>query len=184
MSATNRGSVRLAGDTYYTPDSVAQACVKTLGYIEGSNVLEPQVGGGAFARALRAAGSFTITGYDADAEAPGFRDCDLYRVFDFLKTTPRTYDVIVGNPPYATAEAHIRHAMKHDYAKCGFLLRLGFLEGLKRKAFWDEHPPTTVHVLRRRPSFTGGGTDASAYGFFVWNKERPNDGPSLSWLDT
>jgi hypothetical protein len=184
MSATNRGSVRLVGDTYYTPDNVAQACVNTLGALIGKHALEPHVGGGAFARALRQAGARSITGYDSDGGAPGLAECGFAQNIDFLKTTPRHYDCIAGNPPYATAEAHVRHALAYQPEKCGFLLRLGFLEGLKRKAFWDEHPPTTVHVLRRRPSFTGGGTDASAYGFFVWNKERPNDGPSLSWLDT
>jgi hypothetical protein len=38
-----------------------------------------------------------------------------------------------------------------------------------------------VHVLSRRPSFTGGGTDSAAYGWFVWRKGYVGS-PRLGWL--
>jgi hypothetical protein len=85
------------------------------------------------------------------------------------------FDLIVGNPPYAVAEAHIRHALALS-ARYGsavaFLLRVNFLGSKERFAFWRDHPPTLVSVLSERPSFFGTGTDASEYAFFVWRPPR------------
>ena len=72
---------------------------------------------------------------------------------------------------------------------CSFLLRLGFLESKKRGPFWDavmqDKLLRKVWVLRERPSFTGGGTDNSAYGWFHWDTEH--EGPAelgfISWKD-
>jgi hypothetical protein len=52
------------------------------------------------------------------------------------------------------------------------LLRLGFLESKKRREFWRRHPLTQLYPLIERPSFTGSGTDATAYGWFVWSNQR------------
>lgn len=52
------------------------------------------------------------------------------------------------------------------------LLRLAFLESKKRCDFWQKHPVSKLYVLSERPSFTGAGTDATAYAWFVWNKEQ------------
>jgi len=78
------------------------------------------------------------------------------------------YDVVIGNPPYADAAAHIARAMD-----CGrtvaFLLRLNFLGSQKRLDFWRRHP-ADVYVLSERPSFDGEGTDATEYAWFVWGQ--------------
>lgn len=52
------------------------------------------------------------------------------------------------------------------------LLRLGFLASEKRFNFMKENPPTDVLVLHKRPSFTGKGTDAQEYAWFVWDKGK------------
>lgn len=49
------------------------------------------------------------------------------------------------------------------------LLRTSFLESKKRYNFWQQHPVNGLYVLSQRPSFTGKGTDATSYSFFVWN---------------
>jgi hypothetical protein len=49
------------------------------------------------------------------------------------------------------------------------LLRTAFLESKKRYDFWQRHPVNGLYVLSQRPSFTGHGTDATSYSFFVWN---------------
>ena len=43
-----------------------------------------------------------------------------------------------------------------------------------------ENTPTALHVLSKRPSFTGKGTDATDYAWYVWDKtERLSRGVSF-----
>jgi len=162
-------------DRYYTPDKVATALGAVTENIKG-RVLEPHVGGGAFAGAL--AGQDLTVG-DVDPAAPGLDLGKRAYVGDFLDyNTP--HDWVIGNPPYKQAEEHIRHAL--ELAPCAaFHLRLAFLESVRRKEFWDLHPPLKVWVLRRRPSFTGGGTDGCAYGWFIWDAYQIR-APQIGWV--
>jgi hypothetical protein len=132
-----------------------------------------------------------VLGMDIDPDAAGFADVVHSRVGDFRNYTHdlwpflRGRDVwFVGNPPYLQAQEHIEHALSLEPVGVAFLLRLGFLEGQKRAAFWRKHPPHTVHVLSKRPSFTVGGTDSAAYGFFVWRNDvqMAGGGTHLLWL--
>ena len=79
-------------------------------------------------------------------------------------------DWIVGNPPYRHAETHVRWALKQAKVGVAFILKLSFLESAERLDFWWESPVNDLYVLAERPSFTGQGTDSSAYAFFVWYK--------------
>jgi len=75
------------------------------------------------------------------------------------------------NPPYSEAWEFVigcTHLARVTIA----LLRLGYLASMARKAWLQRHPPS-VYVLSRRPSFTGGGTDATDYGWFVWGDGNP-----------
>ena len=164
---------RIAGDAYYTPPDLAQALVARLGLGVGVRVLEPSAGGGAFVRALMSAGS-DVTPMDVDPAAVGLRQGHHPGIVgDFLDlpVVGYDYDWVVGNPPYRHAEEHIRKALLHA-PRVAFLLRLGFLESRKRYPFWRDHPAHRVYVLAERPSFTGGGTDSAAYGWFVWDAEK------------
>jgi len=49
------------------------------------------------------------------------------------------------------------------------LLRTAFLESKKRYSFWQKHTLSGLYVLSQRPSFTGKGTDATSYAFFIFN---------------
>jgi hypothetical protein len=157
-------------DRDYTPDDVARRLVDAL-TCEPYTVLEPSVGGGAFARACRARWADAIIGgCDLDPAAPGLTECDAFAVGDYRTTRLGPVDLVVGNPPYAQAEAHVRAALADaPGGTVAFLLRLGFLAGQARgEGLWRDHPPDRVHVLSRRPSFRGGKTDATEYGWFVW----------------
>lgn len=166
---------RIAHDAYYTPDDVAARLVRVL--VEhhlppSPRVCEPSVGGGAFARALRAAcGPHThLTGVDIRPDAEGLRLCDVAVAGDYLALDLPRVAWTIGNPPFTHAEAHVRHALSRSSRGVAFLLRLAFLESEKRAAFWAEHPASAVYVLSKRPSFVGGGTDSCAYALFVWDK--------------
>lgn len=192
MSAAGR-AVRRENDAYYTPDVVAQACARALvphlptPHPHGGPdlyVCEPSVGGGAFVRALRQLCPMHIVGVDVDPGVHGATECDVFVQADWPQFRPvLPFDLIVGNVPYSHAEAHVRHAlaMVSHGGVVAFLLRLAFLEGQARRAFWDEHRPLEVHVLSKRPSFTGGGTDSAAYAFFLWKRGHQGE-TRMGWL--
>lgn len=178
MSSTNRsGEGRIALDAYYTPDALASACVSVLTDVAPEHVVEPSVGGGAFVRAVRARWPKAfVSGYDLDPEAKGAALCDDFYNTSWLTIAPTSKpDLIVGNPPYADAEAHVRKALERvaQGGTVGMLLRLAFLETKKRRAFWSLWGSylDTVYVLAERPSFMANGKhDSCAYGWFVWRK--------------
>lgn len=190
MSATNRGAVRIDGDRYYTSIETARACVATLDLsdpMEMSRAIEPSVGRGAFVRALREArpGRFHVTGIDIDPGAEGLALADCGIEQDWLAYKPDVApDLVLGNPPYQHAEAHLAHALavvRHG-GTVAFLLRLAFLESAKRAAFWRTAPLRKVYVLSERPSFTSDGkTDSAAYAWYIF--ERGYQGKArLGWV--
>lgn len=168
---------RIALDAYYTPEALARACVSTVPFSGEGLVLEPSVGGGAFARAVRARWPRAfLTGLDVNPEAPGKSEVHYFEATDALAWRPMPPpDLIVGNPPYRDAEAHVCWALGQvaTGGTVGMLLRLAFMESGRRKAFWSVWGRylDAVYVLDARPSFTAdGGRDACAYGWFVWRK--------------
>lgn len=184
MSRAIARADRIPLDAYYTPDDVALACVRTLPDLGGAFVLEPSVGGGAFVRAIRSVSiPIVIAGIDVNPDAPGFGWCDEVFHGGFVGWSDpwgRSPDWIIGNPPYSEAEPHVRRALSLA-PNVAMLLRLAFLESEKRRTLWAKHPPASVHVLSRRPSFTGGGTDSAAYGWFVWRRDHVG-APTLGWI--
>lgn len=182
MSSAPKGE-RIEGDRYYTDDAVALRLVRLLDITDRATIIEPSVGGGAFVRAIdRCAVLWSeIIACDIDPNASGLThplvsrvvgDFAAFTLADFQRSTGEVRaDWVVGNPPYSHAEAHIRHALTLA-PRCAFLLRLAFLESTKRVAFWRDHQPARVYVLAQRPSFTGGGTDSAAYGWFVWDADH------------
>ena len=173
---------RKARDAYYTPMALAVRILDQLGELEGYSVLEPSVGEGAFALAAAFAGA-NVTALDLDPHPPFEKyaaddDFDFHPGTDFLSWEPdQAYDFVIGNPPYADAEAHVRkaYACLKPGGRVVFLLRLGFLASLERADLFCETRLERVRVVRPRPSFTGdGGTDGSEYAVFIWHEV---DGP-------
>lgn len=195
MTSARARDLRVKNDAYHTPDALAEVLVGLLDDVfptprDQPWILEPSVGGGAFVRALRARhpGS-PVIGCDVDADSPGLALCDHAVTGDWVELANkistkgrRNIALVLGNPPYTHAEEHLRAALEVA-PHVAMLLRLAFLEGGKRFAWWREHGPRlrSVHVLAERPSFTGGSTDSAAYGWFVFGPE-PTDGARLDVL--
>lgn len=92
---------------------------------------------------------------------------------DFLELKiENKYDVIIGNPPYSKAKEFIEKCLEltGDNGMVIMLLRTAFLESKSRYEFWQKNPLSELYVLSKRPSFTGKGTDATSYSWFVWRK--------------
>jgi len=191
VSATGRGAERAEFDTYLTPDALALTLTRRLAAdfsLQPRTVLEPSVGGGAFVRAVRSV--WGSRPYVAGVDLRNVPECGADGVMcgDFLSYPGEnglasSPPLIIGNPPFCDAEAHTRHALslRPSGGVVAFLLRLAFLESATRVPFWQENRPARVYVLSERPSFTGGGTDSCAYGFFVW--QEGHAGPTrLDWI--
>lgn len=178
-------SGRVINDRYFTPDPLALTLVRALAQdfqFQPATILEPSAGGGAFVRAVRRQwpGSFIRAN---DIQPSHIAESDVNVCGDFVGLDGPGQDLIIGNPPFSHAEAHARHALslRKRGGVVAFLLRLAFAESKGRVPFWQEHRPARVYVLSERPSFTGGGTDSAAYGFFVWQEGW--SGPTeMSWI--
>lgn len=185
---------RRTNDAYFTAPALAEHLVSRLqrdDWWRGGSVLEPSAGRGAFVRAVRRLSPVPelVHANDMDPirvqELRETVEADVLTQQDFLALPEAHFDLVIGNPPYAMAQKHTEKAlaMRSRFGIVAFLLRLGFLESQERMPFWAEHPPSKVFVLSERPSFTGGGTDNSAYGFFLWAPwhRGPTELEVISW---
>ncbi len=109
---------------------------------------------------------------------------------DFLKTN-REVDFIVTNPPFSSALEFAIHSLECA-TKVAFLLRVQFLDSLKRRRFFDTSPPMRVHIFSKKsglcyyhsshPNYSDkpvGGLQTLAW--FVWEKGFSGK-PTLDWL--
>jgi len=184
---------RIPRDAYYTPPAVAQTLVDALPECMPEVILEPSVGGGAFARALgRRWPEAELYGCDVDSGAMGLGEVDRAVIGDFLTLKLRgQYDLIAGNPPYDAAELHVHRALDLvcPGGRVAFLLHLGFAAGKGRRQRLYPRPGATLetlHVLDRRPKFLGGASSAPRdYAWFVWRRLLPGEepeSPRLAWV--
>jgi hypothetical protein len=137
-------------DRRYTPDPLACAVVRRIrvrefgervGYYRTTEdggkvfehravrILEPSVGGGAFARACSNRWpSAHITGVDLELDPRGVHYCSFAVTgISFLHYAPdEPPDLIVGNPPFGEALLHVRHALTFG-CPVVFVLPLAYL---------------------------------------------------------
>ena len=154
-------------DRHFTPDACADLLVRSVlryrygaGYTGVSTprlVVEPSVGGGAFARALRRhAPDAMVVGVDIDPAAEGRADVDKFVCADWLTLdySAGAADLIVGNPPFTgtTAIAHVRRCLEVADV-VALILPWAPLGGV---AAWDElmdgeYRPNEVYPITPRP---------------------------------
>lgn len=162
-------------DKHYTTPELASAIIDKLvqygDLCEGMNVLDPCVGLGAFSGAV--ANKFklsVVTTVDIDETVAA----DIHD--DFIKTEfMGKFDLIVSNVPFSLAREFIEKSVKLcEPSGCiAFLMLLQFLGSSSRKDLFDRCPPSSVDVIRPRPSFAAdGSTDAREYALFRF---RPED---------
>lgn len=182
MSAAGRNP-RLGGehDFYPTPTW----CVERLleAWQPGGGVLvEPCVGNGAIVRCLPDWQWLTCDIKQHGEFLPDYI-CDFLRVLK-VKNDLGVSDVIT-NPPYAIAEAIIRHSrLLYPQANIVMLLRIGFLCSQERRPFYAEMGQPDLYFLPDRPSFLGHGSDSSEYAWFVWTPEVRTAGKTMTLAST
>lgn len=175
MSATNRGSTRKPHDFYPTPISTIETFLDVFPLRGGIEVLEPGAGSGNIIKTLQKYGDFSIDAVEIrPEEAQHLQDLGVNVIIDdFLSMElGKKYDLIIGNPPFNQAIEFVEKCL--GLLKPGgrliFLLRTAFMESDQRFEFWqqEDHQLAGLYTLHKRPSFTGHGTDATSYSWFVW----------------
>lgn len=169
----------MEADFYPTPIPVIHNFLEHHRLRDGI-ILEPCAGNGNFLQAIRG------KGYHNDIVANELREeehknlsesgANIIRHNDFLKGIEGIDDLnvstIITNPPFTYAKEFIETCKtKYPNAEVIMLLRLALLESKKRNEFWQKYPVSKLYILSQRPSFTGKGTDATAYAWFVWNND-------------
>ena len=95
---------------------------------------------------------------------------------------------IITNPPYKYALEFVEHALNivQQGRKVAMFLKLTFLEGKARKAFFLKNPPKVVYVSSSRLECGKNGKfeskNAVAYAWFVWEKGFCGD-PIIKWVN-
>lgn len=154
MSATNRGTIRVAQDAYYTPQYTINLILEKIDLSKVSSSLEPCRGDGRIYNLL-----------------PDVKHwCEMGEGRDYLKIDYSEIDLIVTNPPFSLAIDFLRKSLL-EAKTVVYLMRLEILGSRKRNRFWSENPPSHLYVLSERPSFSiNGKTDMTEYAWFVWDR--------------
>lgn len=105
---------------------------------------------------------------------------------DFLISNDTHDGWIITNPPYKFAIEFCEKALTIT-PNVAMFLKLTFLEGQKRLAFFERHPPKYVYVYsgRRKCAINGDfesiGSSATAYTWFVW-MDNFTGSPEIRWI--
>lgn len=111
---------------------------------------------------------------------------------NFLEVTENNHGNIITNPPYKIAQEFIEKALEisGEGTKIAMFLKLTFLEGKRRKPFFQDNPPRKIHVFSSRASVAKDGDfttvqangNAIAYAWFVWEKGYKGD-TVVDWIN-
>lgn len=151
MSATNRGTIKNEWDFYPTPKEPVEKILAEIDFTDVSSFVEPCRGDGVI--------------YDRIACKKDY--AEIRENIDYFNVDFKC-DLIVTNPPFSIALDFLEKSLRESKTVV-YLLRLNFLGSQKRQEFWKKNPPSHLFTLSKRPSFTGKGTDATEYAWFVWD---------------
>lgn len=110
---------------------------------------------------------------------------------DFLQCDSPYNGDIITNPPYRYALEFVKKALDliTDGHKVAMFLKLQFLEGKARRAFFEKSPPTTIYVSSSRLHCAMNGdfdkyarSNAVSYAWFIWEKGNAK-APVVKWFN-
>lgn len=177
---------------YYATNPVAvEMLLNNHHFNSRQTILEPCVGGGHIANYISSIyRSSDITGIDLAYR--GYKDTI---VADYLTyETDKKYDLIITNPPFSQAQEFIEKSIDliNDSGSVAMFLKLNFLEGVKRKEFFEKHPPKYIYVFRKRMATWKNGnpinpetnkkwSETICFAWFIWEKNSKTE-PIIRWL--
>lgn len=112
---------------------------------------------------------------------------------NFLEQIKTKAPNIITNPPYKYALEFIEKSLElvPNRSKVAMFLKIQFLEGKKRKIFFEKNPPIRIHISSSRilcaknakfDEMIAGGGSAVAYAWFIWEKGYSGD-TILKWTN-
>ena len=191
LAGGNPENGRVEND-YYATNPKAVEMLLTNYTFDAATILEPCVGGGHIANAINNffANQRVITGLDlVDRGYPNTI------VQDFLTwETDRKFEGIITNPPFSLAQEFIEKGMGllTDNGQMAMFLKIQFLEGAKRKEFFEKYPPKYIYVFRNRMATWNNGNEVDpntgkrwattmCHAWFIWEKGSKTE-PIIRWL--
>jgi len=168
---------REVNDFYATSRPVTEALLKVEKFEGG--IWEPCCGEGHISKVLLEHGYNVISSdlIDRDYGTPHI---------DFLCEASEC-DNIITNPPYKNALDFAEKAVELARGKTALLLKLNFLEGQRRRLFFNKTPPVRVHVFSGRQTLMKNGDDYSgrsgmmALAWFIWEAGNTNS-PTVHYI--
>lgn len=167
---------------YYATEPAATDWLCRIEHFDGP-ILEPSCGEGHISRQLIRAGYEVVSRDLADR---GYGE-----VADFLSADNTHWEGdIVTNPPYSFAQEFVEKALAiiPGGRKVAMFLKLTFLEGKRRAALFENHPPRRVWVSHARllcaknGDFEHSPSSATAFAWFVWEKGYKG-APEVRWFN-
>ena len=150
LNLTNSSSInkRRELDFYPTPANVTRALLDFLKLPTSTTIWEPACGDGAMAEVIM---DYGYGVQSSDLRNTGYGDGNI----DFLHSYRNDIDAIITNPPFASSEYFIIHAL-NQVPLVAMLLKSQYWHAKKRTALFNEHPPAWILPLTWRPDFMGG----------------------------
>lgn len=163
-------------DVYETPACATLALLNAEEFFfSPRSIWEPACGPGAMVWALRNAGHRAL-----GSDVGHFPDRTMFYGRNFFHETvaPKGTDAIMTNPPYKLAEEFVEHALQLC-PRVFMLLRLAFLESVRRTKILEESGLRKVYVFRNRlpmmhrAGWNGEKIDGSAIAFawYYWDRD-------------
>lgn len=180
---------RVDNDFYATDPSSTRGLLDAVTF-EGNRFLEPCCGQGHIVKVIKEYyPNADITAIDI--EDRGFGTSGI----DFLTyQSDELFDNVITNPPFVLAQEFIEHSLDlvKDGGKVAMFLKVQFLEGTKRKEFFDKAPLKYVYVFRARqsPWMNGSPVDEKGkkwsstmcFAWFIFEKGYDGE-PVIRWID-
>lgn len=190
LAGGNPENGRVEND-YYATNPKAVEMLLTNYTFDAATILEPCVGGGHIANAIN--DFFTnkreITALDIVDR--GYPDTIVQNFLNW--ETDKKFEGIITNPPFSLAQEFIEKGMDllTDDGQMAMFLKIQFLEGAKRKEFFEKYPPKYVYVFRNRMATWNSGEPLDPNGkrwattmchaWFIWEKNSTTE-PIVRWL--
>lgn len=179
LNASNHSERERANQDYYaTPPEATEQLLKRE---EFSDVWECACGQGHISEVLK---KNNIHFLSSD-----LIDRNYGIVEDFLLTNREHNGDIITNPPFSKSTEFAFKSMQILKAgrKLALLLRIQFLESIKRQELFKKYPPKTIYVFvrnircARNGDFKNATGNASTYAWFVWEKGFQGK-PTIDWI--
>lgn len=183
LGASNHVDYERAEHDYYATDPIAAEWLLKIEPELSHNIWECACGENALSDIFKSAGK-KVRCSDLVVRKDGIEQKD------FLSCNEPVHDTdIITNPPYSMAQEFVEKALSlvDDGRFVCMFLKLTFLEGKKRRKFFEEHPPIRVHVTSSRISCYLNGnkcenSGAVCYAWFVWQKGFKGH-PEIRWFN-